>query len=325
MTQVGINEVNKIKNLINETDSDILLVGKRGYGKTTILKEVAKYSDREKMLVNGTVKLGEEIFLVDRDVYNLYHICLIIKKILLNIRTKYIPEYMNCFVEFEIQMDNILRQIGYMNMTGIHRRVTKLITEDLYSRPEILLDEILRLISKYLNIKDLTLIVDNFDEVDYSSKRYQEFLYNRIKEYINLILTISDERVIDNNSLLEDFSEDNEVIKLDYSTSLDSVKEILEQEVHEILSRDKVFVLNHQLKYVLSDETILLMIEKTNGNLFDMLNALRTLYHHIDELDVIECNAYILNYIDKVINMNPIISGHIIPKRTLHVKPKTTK
>lgn len=109
MTQVGINEVNKIKNLINETDSDILLVGKRGYGKTTILKEVEKYSDKEKMLVNGTVKLGEKIFLVDRDVYNLYHICLIIKKILLNIRTKYIPEYMNYFGEFETQIDNIFR------------------------------------------------------------------------------------------------------------------------------------------------------------------------------------------------------------------------
>ena len=62
------------------------------------------------------------------------------------------------------------------------------------------------------------------------------------------------------------------------------------------------------------------MIEKTNGNLFDMLNSVRYLYRHIDELSKETYQLFVLNYIDKVINKEPIISGIISQKRTLHIK-----
>lgn len=319
----SINDnINPVIEVASNTNKDILLVGAKGFGKTTVLNDAL--NNNERLMINGSVVASEYFFIRETEIFNLYHTCLIIKKILLYVKSKFLDKYIENFAFFEIYIDSIMQQISFMNMTGIYKKNTNLINEGICDKPEMLLDELLGMMSKNLDIQDFILIIDDFDKVGYSSQRYQEFIYERIKNYLQVILSISDDKVVNDQVVLESFSATNEIIKLDYSCDIEMVKEILDKEVHNILSKRKYYDFRYRLRFVLSDETILLMIEKTKGNLFDMLQAIRKLYNHIDELDINDWNSYIIDYIDREINKSPVISGIIVPKRTLFIKPKTT-
>lgn len=317
---ITTKEANEIKNAIVNKDKSILLVGGIGTGKTTVLNELLNSSkNSEELVVDGTIKNGEYIFLKEHDVYNLYHTCLIIQKILLNIRKKYLNKFIEAFAFFDMYVRGIINEILFMNMTNSYKSSAFFMDKPLYEMPEILIATLLLLISKNLDIKDMALIIDDFDKVGESSQRYQEFIYKRVRRFLNVIMTVSDKEVVNDAVTLENLKKENRVIKLDYSSDLEVVKEILDQEVNNILRSKKHYEFKYRLRFILSDETILSMIEKTNGNLFDMLRALRMLYSRIDELSVSECNRYILDYIDNE-NSSLLISGITIPKRVLHIK-----
>lgn len=315
---------NAIINALNESDKDILVVGTRGTGKTTMINDLLQ-TDNDKVVIDGTLKYTESLFLKDKDIYNLYQTCLIIKKIINDIKNRYEEKYIKEFILYEMHIDNIIRQIYFMGMTDIYKKGTDIINEELLNMPEILLDRLLNLMNKKLDLKDITLVIDNFDVVEGSSQNYQRFIYNRIKSYLRLILTISDKNVVNNDTLLKDFNKDNEIVKMDYSKDIDSVRNILDNEVRNTFIRKQHYSMGYNLNFVLSNETIGLMIKKTNGNLFDMLTAVRDLYYHIKDLDVSEYNSYIIDFIDKEINKNPMFTGVIIPERKLYIKPNNRK
>lgn len=315
---------NAIINALNESDKDILVVGTRGTGKSTMINDLLQ-NDSDKVVIDGTLKYTESLFLKETGIYNLYQTCLIIKKIISDIKKRYEEKYIKEFILYEIYVDRIIKQIYFMGMTDIYRKETDIINEELLNMPEILLDRLLNLMSKKLDLKDIVLVIDDFDVVEGSSQSYQRFIYNRIKSYLRLIITISDKDIVNDNEKLQEFSDDNKIIKLDYSNEVSIVKEIFNNEIRNNFIIKRHLPMKYNLYFVLSDETIKLIIEKTKGNLFDMLNAVRYLYNNIEELMEIEYNTFILNYIDNVINKNPIISGIIMPKRKLYINPKESK
>lgn len=316
-----MNNEKDIIDTIKKSDKDIFVVGTRGIGKTTTLNDVLN-KENDKFIINGTLNDMEYILLRDRNISDLYYICLTIKKIIIYLKERYTEKYISEFIFFEIYIDSILKQIYFMFMTDTYKNDTNLINGDVYNTPEVLLDEFLGLLSKKMDIKDLVLVIDKFDEIGGSSQMYQEFIYNKLKSYLRLIMTISDKKVVNSDNLLNEFSKDNEIVKLDYSMDIESVKEILDKEIKRSFIRNNLGM-QYNLSFVLSDETIELMIKKTNGNLFDMLNAIRYLYYHIKELNKNEYDVYIIDYIDNVINRNPIFTGIIIPERKLYIKPRS--
>lgn len=316
-----MNNEKDIIDTIKKSDKDIFVVGTRGIGKTTTLNDVLN-KENDKFIINGTLNDMEYILLRDRNISDLYYICLTIKKIIIYLKERYTEKYISEFIFFEIYIDSILKQIYFMFMTDTYKNDTNLINGDVYNTPEVLLDEFLGLLSKKMDIKDLVLVIDKFDEIGGSSQMYQEFIYNKLKSYLRLIMTISDKKVVNNDNSLNEFSKDNEIVKLDYSMDIESVKEILDKEIKRSFIRNNLGM-QYNLSFVLSDETIELMIKKTNGNLFDMLNAIRYLYYHIKELNKNEYDVYIIDYIDNVINRNPIFTGIIIPERKLYIKPRS--
>ena len=206
-------------------------------------------------------------------------------------------------------------------MSDTYRSTTTFINDSLYVCPELLIDNLLDLMVNSLRVENITLVLDNFDRIGTSSIKYQTFIYERLKSYFNLIMAISDENSINNTEKINSLKVNNEIINVDYSADVDSVIEILDKESHKIL-RTKLtnYDFRYRLRFVLDKNTIAMMIEKTNGNLFDMLSALRVLYRNIPKLKKEEYGLFILNYIDKEINKSPYLSGIVLPKRTLHIK-----
>lgn len=315
---------NAIINALNESDKDILVVGTRGTGKSTMINDLLQ-NDNDKVVIDGTLEYTESLFLKETGIYNLYQTCLIIKKIISDIKKGYEEKYIKEFIFYEMYVDRIIKQIYFMGMTDIYRKETDIINEELLNMPEILLDRLLNLMSKKLDLKDITLVIDNFDVVEGSSQSYQKFIYNRIKSYLRLILTVSDKSVVNNDLVLKEFSKDNEIVKMDYSQDVNSVRDILDNEVRNTFIRKQYYSMRYNLNFVLSNETIELMIKKTNGNLFDMLTAIRYLYYHIKTLDASEYNSYIIDFIDNEINKSPIFTGVVIPERKLYINPKESK
>jgi len=109
---------------------------------------------------------------------------------------------------------------------------------------------------------------------------------------------------------------------LEYTKDIEIVSSVLDEEIMNYVRRFGNFKTLFNSRRLLGDETILLMIQKTNGNLFDMLNAIRYFYKHMPELTKEEYSPFILNYIDKEINKSPIISGVIPICRKLFIKPQ---
>lgn len=323
MSEKGVIMAKNLK-LINENpilkeincDKDIIVLGSIGVGKTMMIEDAKKSSDV--MLIYGTVASYEYIFLRDADVFNLYHTCLIIKKII-----KEVNDY--CRGDSSISMsllsryiDNILEQIKIISMTSSDYKYN-LINNDLLKNPIVLINRVIELI-ELLNIPKFRIIIDDFDKVGGSSERYQKFVLNFIKPYFSLIYTISSENVLNSKEYLEKLSQENILVYVNTGKELNSVKNILDVEVRTILKKHMPYNFSHSLSFVLSDETILEMINKTSGNLFQMIQSIHALYDNIDSLNQEEYESFILNYIDIMISKTP--SFVVVPtlKRTLYTQ-----
>jgi len=164
-----------------------------------------------------------------------------------------------------------------------------------------------------LDVKTIRLVIDNFDSIGYSSKRYQTYIYNLLKKYLNIIITISDRTVLNSDERQNNLSKNNELIDLYYNLSVEHVKRIIEMNFEHENIRTSI-------NFVLSDLDIAILINKTNGNIFDILSAVRYLYSNIENLKREEYRIFLLNYIDKEINKNPLISGVVKRERILHIK-----
>jgi len=146
-----------------------------------------------------------------------------------------------------------------------------------------------------------------------------EFLYNVLSQYVGLLATISDKKVVYSQERQNELSEDNDLVMVDYTKDVEVVKELMDR----MNLREMIF--SGKMKYrmpislVIKDETIASMIEKTNGSMFDMAHAVRELYRKMDELTPAEYDQYLLHFIDTEINKNPIFTGFIVPERKLHI------
>lgn len=311
---------NPIVDALSKTNKDIILAGNRGTGKTTIINDAINNNDGY-ILINGTVNNMEYLFLKERNIYNLYHVCLIIKKILLNIKNFNFDEYMLNFNFFDRYINHVIQQIYFMSLIDKYEHCEKVIAKEIIDKPELLLDNLLGLISKKIDIKDFSIVIDDFDKIGGGSQLYQEFVYKRLKQYFRLIIAISDNKVVNNPDSLQKFRNDNEVIKLNYSSDIEMVRRIFLDEIKKYYIKTPKVLLKKDLYFSLDDVTIELMIKKTNGNLFDMLSALRYLFNHADNLDMNEYGFFMIDYIENVINKEPMITGVIIPERTLYINP----
>ena len=70
---------NIIEQIQNTSKDVIFLQGNNGSGKTTIINEISKLQN----VINITINYDEKKYFINKNIQNIYHILLIIKKIIL--------------------------------------------------------------------------------------------------------------------------------------------------------------------------------------------------------------------------------------------------
>lgn len=318
---INVPDESLLYNEVKETNKSIIVAGEIGVGKTYLLDKMFDYNKNELMMVNGTLTSDELIILLDFKLYDLFNVCLIIKRILDNVKKHHLALYLEHFSRFENYVDNIITRINAIYITGLYKNAQNIVNDQLYDCPEILLEDFLSFLMEKLDIKTVYLLVDSFDKVGDSSALYQKLIYEKLRKYMTVIMAISDSDIVNDDNKLEKFKSSNEVIKLEYSKNVNVVAEILDEEIFKYYQRRRISDKAFKIKDILSDEVILIMIEKTNGNLFDLFSVIRALCDKKSKLLENEYESFVLNYIDNEINVSPVISGRIIPKRTLYIKP----
>jgi len=295
---VYLEPVNKvIEELESSTKSTIFLVGGEGAGKSVVLKEYqARNNNSDNIVIDGTVENDNMISLVDCKIFELNQVCLLIQKMLKFVKTTKSEKFLGRFAELEERINYFLKIINLMYFYGNYSFQRNEIPSEIIENPEILLEGFLKIGITALDYQTITIVLDNFDVIGGPNKYYQEYMYKMLSEYMRLVVTVSDSRVINNQGRIEELSKTNDVVKVDYSKNVEIIKEILSNEFI------RLSILSGNVKYrvsidsILSDETIALMIEKTNGNLFDMIQAVRELYNKMNELLPNEYELFVLNY-----------------------------
>ena len=270
--------------MLNEMDlkrKNVIIHGSDGGGKTTLLKEVMfRWNDQERLLVDATLKKEEYTGLADNLDYDLYYVCLIIRKILISLENNFPDEFKMHFGEFSKKILLISELV----------RNNEISDKELVSDPFTLIDELLNLIVNHLGYEVITLIMDDIDRKGDASNKLKNLIYGRLKNYFNFIVTTSEEP--DSNEL-----DGEQIIKIDYNNNIGIVKEILAQEAYELMLEKDKYDSRFRVGFLFSNDFISEMIIVSNNNLYYMINAMRDFYKHIDELTEDEYKIYLLSRI----------------------------
>ncbi|MBE6156885.1 MAG: hypothetical protein E7161_03970 [Firmicutes bacterium] len=314
-----VNQI--IKKLENTNKSNVMLIGNEGVGKTIVLREyTTRNSNPTNLIIDGTVDCRSIFSIADFKIFELNQICLLIQKMLFFIQTKYPDKFQGDFAGLEEKINYIIKIINLMHFYDNYTVKFNEIGKDIIENPEMLLEEFLEIATKTLSYETITIVLDNFDVVGGPSQHYQEYMYRTLSQYMRLVVTVSDSRVINNPERITDLEKTNDIVDVNYTQDIEIIKEILNSVFIQssILSGNTKYRVS--IDSMLSNETIALMVSKTNGNLFEILRAARGLYSRMGELSPSEYDAFVLDYLDREIIKNPILSGYTKQERRLLLK-----
>ena len=302
-----------IKEIDETTKKSILLVGNRLVGKSTVVDNYLRFNDF--FAIDCTYTEDELLMITDNKMYKLYHICLIISKILKGIDNMY-PICMNYFKEYEANIKIILYNIRNMFMVDNYSNKEALFGKELCEHPELLLDEFCNCLKKHLDTNYLTIVLDDFDALGNSSSRYQLLLYTLLKDRLRTIYVVSDKEVIDNSEKSNRLLRNNDIVRVNYSENIDYVKKILDMLVINNLSTNKIINFNDRVSFLLRDDTIELLIKITNGNILEMYYIIMHLYKYRNSIPNELYNSFIKEYYNnRLLNT----SFGIKKERKLHI------
>ena len=293
--------INNIIKEINESKSSVVLFGTVGSGKTTVIREYIKNSaDLDKVVVDATIKLGEYLEIDSNEISNLYYVCLIIKKTLLNIEVRYEDIYIEHFTDL---MSLVCELVNLIQNTYRYNKSFR----DIKISPSAnkLFDSFCNLLNDRLQNKEVEIIIDNFDKLGYSDSKFQKFI-NRKLNYLKFIISVSDERIV---------AKEASLINIDYSFDIAVVRKILDRESIKFILKSEDIDLESRVNLILSDNTIKKMILITDGNIRDMVMAIIRFYVNIKNLEKKEYEKYIIDFIREEINKESLENNLISKKR----------
>ena len=310
--QIYEKPILEIENELKSLNEDVVfLMGGKGTGKTTIIDHFVKNNN---FVINASVNQGEYIQISDLELFNLYHTCLIAIKIINNLEVYAYKEKIDKLAIYKKILIDLINRIKLMSMIGCFKSKDSLINPILLNNPDII---ILRLLEKidFIKIEDIKIIIDDFDKLSYSSKRYQKIIYSLLKNKLQLITTVSDESIINNPQKISDYGY---VLDVDYSFDLETIKNILNLELLKSFKSKKSGIVIPSIE-IFSDKFILRMIKKTNGDLDIMKRIIARLCFHIDELTVTQYESFLNDYIDYETKYYAIVTGNVSPIRKLYL------
>ncbi len=281
-----------IEKIDNSEKSNVFLAGVIESGKSVVLDE---YKKTHPLATDVTFSFDELMNIYDEQVYELYHVCLIVKKILDKIRAYPKGEHLGEVISYNLKIKNLLYSIDRMYFVGNYSKKESLIKAEYLNNPKVLFDGLVDILIS-MGLSDIVLIVDDFDFPSKSNSIYQRYIYETLANKLKFIATVSDQRFINNKERRESFKADNELIDVNYSFEKDFIIKLFDTEFLKDLEVDTKDKLRYRLSVILNDKVIEELIRITNGNIFNINCYLYYLYQHIPNLDPNNYAAFLLNY-----------------------------
>lgn len=309
MQKLYLNPVSDCIDKLNSTaENRVFLYGLPGSGKTVVLNEFEKDLHSKNIQALNATKTFDELNIIEnKRLFKLYEICLLIKKIqayIVNVYGDYVNEELIFFLK---RIDNYLRQISYIYYVKDFKNLDSIFPSAILNNPETLLEYYLSHLDSRFGIKDIIIILDSFDKG--TSKTYQEIYYEVISTYLKTIMSISDENYEDK------VGEKTDVVKVNYNENVDVMFEIIDRFI--ITNNLHKGDFSKRIRFLLDSKDMALLIEKTNGNLFDILRAVRFIYTKTSIISPSFFKNVLFTYIDEEINKPQVITGMVVPKRKL--------
>ncbi len=307
--------IKKVIDKLKESNRQrIFLLGPEGSGKTTVLDYFHNtQSDIKNPIFNHSDLAYYGILTNDTFIFELYNTCCILQKLIKRIAIYDNSLFCtNFFTLFGI-VNNILNKIRLIYSIGEIDDISILDLKE-YDSAE-LINEFWQIAKKAF--ESITLIFDNFDVQDINGKFWQKYINNFLSKYFHIIATISDINVLNNADKIESLNQDSDVIFMDYSFDREVIKEILDLYIFNLYKND-INVFTKRVRFVLSDELIDLMIEKTNGNIFIILVTVQVFYKALDIIPPNDYQNFILSFIDLNFN-NEFKNGKSQTLRKLYI------
>lgn len=294
----------------------IFLVGEEGSGKTATLLEYVKKNKKTDNPVIDITLVSNYSLLVYGNIAKLFQICTIIQKMLLYIKDVNLNKYIEQFIFFNAKITNIQKDIVTMYSLNRYNIDETSIDREVLNNPEILLEEFLNKILKYLNYQNLTVILDNFDVEKPYTYLYQTYIYDILKKYFRVVATISDESVINNPEYLTALAQNNTLIMMNYNKNVKVIKRILDNSVASFKTEK---VISKQVSFMFDDNTINELIKKTNGNIFKMILIMMAFFERFKHIESDQYVNSLLEVADEYLNFNEILKEND-KKRKLYLK-----
>ena len=301
------------RNLSPSKDNPAFLVGQIGAGKTTVLNY---YKDNlRENVVDITLENEDVISSYNHKLLKLYHISLVIKKLLLYVSLNFPLAYRRNFLFLDAEINHLLKlcrshfQVG--SYENIHKDDLSFVNDN---TAEELINKFIRLAIKSFDYQTLTLIIDNFDMPVPGAKSYQKIIYYTLKKYFPLILSISDQELLNNSSL----NKNNEIVTIDYNFDIPTLYEILNRYLIKNLLLPLSALNERGLNHLINADVMEYMIKKTNGNIKKMELAVNILYKHLDSIS--NPNSSLLKIIDEEIVPDNDIPFAKHKPRVLYIK-----
>ena len=278
-----IDRVNK------SSKNGILLAGVRGSGKSTVLDE---YKEKNELIIDCTLSDEENLYIPDRNIFMLYHECLLIEKMSQYILKNYPLEFGPFFI-FLNKERTILKDIKSMFLIANYDSKEEKLGE-YYSNPESLFAEFTIEVRKVFKDKEPIVVVDKFDNARSFSSWYQIGMYELLKNRFKYIFTVSDIKLLNRED-----NKDYDIVDVNYSSNIDVVREILDKMIVNELVRTNEFDFRKRIIYFLSDEEIREIIDLFRGNIEYMYWAISSLVRNLDTVSKEEYMSYIRNYYEE--------------------------
>ena len=278
---------NVIEKIVASDKNRIVIEGAKGNGKTTTLKYFATsyakgnniiiYIDYSNFIYRSELSNSE---------YNYYYELVFAQKILEFIKSNYYEYYSN-FIMYEKFIHNELERFNdYLNTRYYSKNIIKNVLSN---------DFISKIVSMFKTIIpnfSINLIIDGFDLVGDSSKRYQEFMKNYFHLFDKVIITSSDNNLKKQTFQNELINKNYQIITIDYSKNISNIKKILLNYfnwwfANEFLDINKVKKAKRIISIINNNSFCLNLINVTNGNIDMMISIIRIYYMSDENIEAI--------------------------------------
>ena len=293
-----LDEINKfVKKIDDSKGKNIILVGPRASGKTTI---IVNY--RYEHQLQGDIVILPNFNKLSNFLMTTRERMLEIELILCEELVKYISN--DKMLEFyEVMIGNLKRDLQSKCMTRLYMP-----SDEFNIEVGIVLQNILRELKKEMNKKNIILIIDRFDWIKNSSKTFQDMLTFFFGFFYKTILITEDESILEESRLKRLNFNGYEVINVNYSKEVLTLKKLI------VLRLKKYKCISMNVKKIMDDKNLENLIVLSNGNLdiiFNVLDEINTINYQLTDTELME-------FINKTVyEKNKIYS--LIPKKKLQI------